>query len=163
MIKMKVLFGATEREITEIIARFVSCLGLSEAAGKIWGALMLAGKPLSQDDIAKLTNYSIGVVSSNLSFLERLGFVVKVGRKGRRSLYASSSTLMDIFEKFFQQVLDVQVTSLLRFLQERMDSLSEATRENAMKILNEYKKIRVAINMIIPLLRKIRHFSPNSI
>ena len=43
--------------------------GLGESAGKIWGTLLLIGRPLTQNEIAEHYGSSPGLVSGNLNVL----------------------------------------------------------------------------------------------
>ncbi|RLE84611.1 MAG: hypothetical protein DRJ39_02840 [Thermoprotei archaeon] len=156
---MMPLFGKAEEEFLDMIARFTSNLGLGEAAGKIWGTLLLVNIPLSQSDISQLTKYSLGIVSMNLSLLERWGLVKKVGRVGKRKVYAATSTIVDLLENFLHRIIDKELSPVISYLQNNIDSFDDSTKRNALKLLGEYKKARLLLKFAIITTKKLRVFS----
>lgn len=61
--------------------------GLPRIAGQIMGLVVLEGGPLSFAEIADKLKVSRGSVSTNTRFLERLGVIERVARRGDRQDY----------------------------------------------------------------------------
>ncbi len=160
---MDISFGKPEKELLNLMSLFTSSIGLGEAAGRVLGALMLAGVPLSQKEISELTEYSPSIVSICLSKLENWGIVRRVGRAGKRKLYATTSTLLDIIEVFFSNIIDKQLSFLTEFIQDHIDSFNEDTKKNAMKILNETRKSRHVLRLTVMLIEKLKSLAPREL
>jgi len=160
---MKVSLSNVEKEFIDMASNLTSNLGIGEAAGRIWATLVLIGKPLSQHELKELTNYSLSVISINLSILERWGLIRRVGKIGKRKLYKAKATLTDILQYFLREISDTKLTPLIRFLDEHIDEFNSSTRKNAQKLLGEYNKARYIIMLYIELIRKIKLFSFNEL
>ena len=78
---------AAEARIHSLFASLTSSLGYSEIHGHIIGALLVEGKPLSMDELAKKTGYSLASVSLSLDLLEFFGVIKKFRLKGNRKIY----------------------------------------------------------------------------
>jgi DNA-binding transcriptional regulator GbsR (MarR family) len=68
-------------------ANFAATLGYSEVHGKIIAALFTAGRPMSLQELAKETNYSLSSISTSVDFLEFIDVVSKERRSGERRVY----------------------------------------------------------------------------
>lgn len=77
----------TESEIIDTFAEISKSLGYSEAHGKILAALLLSGKEICLEDLAKKTRYSPGMISLSLDLLEVIGLIKKVKKPQDRKLY----------------------------------------------------------------------------
>ncbi|MFQ5648160.1 MAG: GbsR/MarR family transcriptional regulator [Candidatus Aenigmatarchaeota archaeon] len=82
---------AIKDKIFSTFADLASSLGYSPIHGKIIGALLVAGEPLSLQDLARETGYSTSMVSLSLDLLEVLGVIKKVKKTADRKLYISLS------------------------------------------------------------------------
>jgi len=82
---------AIKNKIFSTFADLASSLGYSPVHGKIIGALLVAGEPLSLQELAKETGYSSSMVSLSLDLLEVLGVVKKVKKTADRKLYVELS------------------------------------------------------------------------
>jgi len=129
--------------------------GLGESVGRVWGALLLAGHAMTQEQLAESSGYSIGLVSSSLSRLEEMGFVTSIGRQGRKRLYVAVMSFVDALESFLKRFVEVEVTPALGILSEKIHEVKDAEqRSNAEKILIEYRKARVFIDTLLTLMKK---------
>ncbi|RLE94017.1 MAG: hypothetical protein DRN04_04840 [Thermoprotei archaeon] len=151
--KMKAVLTEVEKELLNRLTRLASLLGLNEAAGRIWGVLLLTGGSLSQKEISKLTNYSLGIVSMNLSRLESLGLVKIVKRVGKKKFYAASSSLTDLFKNFVSLIADNHLEALVNHLQNTINSFDDHTKKNAEAILHESKKFKLFLKNLIEKLK----------
>ena len=79
---MKISLSENEKEVINLTSNMISHFGLSEAASRIWATLVLIGKPLSQSDLKELTNYSLSVISTNLSLLGKNRIYKKKRKEG---------------------------------------------------------------------------------
>ena len=66
--------------------------GLSRIAGRIMGLMVIEGGPLSFAELAQRLEVSRGSVSTNTRFLERLGVIERVARRGDRQDYFQLAT-----------------------------------------------------------------------
>lgn len=66
--------------------------GLSRIAGRIMGLMVIEGGPLSFAELAQRLEVSRGSVSTNTRFLERLGIIERVARRGDRQDYFQLAT-----------------------------------------------------------------------
>jgi len=160
---MKVSLRNVEKEFIDLASSLTYSLGIGEAAGKIWATLVLIDKPLSQQELKELTNYSLSVISVNLSILEKWGLIRRVGKIGKRKLYKAKATLIDILQYFLREISDAKLTPLIKFLDEHIDEFNASTRKNALRLLSEYNKARYIIMLYLELIRKIKLFSFNEL
>jgi len=153
--------GTAELEFIFRIAKLSARWGLGEAVGKVLAVLLLSNKPLSQGEISKLTGYSVGQISSNLSLLESLGLVI-YSKEGRRKLYKAAGSLLDVLENFLERTLKNQLSPTVKFVKENLPRFNERTRENAEKLLQEYEKARILLEMNVEYLKKWKNLSPEN-
>ena len=73
-------------KIHSTFAAVASSLGYSEVHGRIISALLVAGKPMSMEELTQQTNYSPASISLSLDLLEIIG-IIKKSRLGKK-LYA---------------------------------------------------------------------------
>lgn len=76
-----------EEKIHSLFASLTTTLGYSEIHGRIIGAMLVEGKPLSMDELAGKTGYSLASVSLSLDLLEFFGVIKKFRIKGNRKIY----------------------------------------------------------------------------
>jgi DNA-binding transcriptional regulator GbsR (MarR family) len=76
-----------EAEILSVFSDLAGSIGYSPIHGKIIGALLVEGEPLSLQELAERTDYSPGMVSLSLDLLEIMGIIKKVRKHGDRKLY----------------------------------------------------------------------------
>ena len=91
--------------------------GLSAVHGRLFGALLLSDEALSQNQLAKQTNYSIPAVSLSLDELTRLRLIKKTRKSGdRKNYYTTDADLVQIFRKFIESIHDEHVVPFNRAL-----------------------------------------------
>lgn len=64
--------------------------GLGALHGRVFGAILLAVDPMTQDEISDFTGYSVPAVSSAIDGLVRVGLVFRQKRQDSRKNYYSS-------------------------------------------------------------------------
>ncbi len=84
-------------QIRSLIKKFLRYLGLDEASSCVYSALVVAGRKLTVDEIAKMTSYSIARVYSSLNNLIENGLVEKHKENGTIK-YSSNLNFVDLFE-----------------------------------------------------------------
>ena len=89
------------RELTKLLYR----IGIPESQGRILSALLLLG-PLTQDYLASLLGYSISTMSENLTALEAKGLVKRVGKIGRKNLYATTKGFSVLVQEHLERFLN---------------------------------------------------------
>ena len=146
-------FSKTEEEFISMMSKLTSRLGLGEAVGKIFTSLLLHGGYLTQDELTQLTGYSTGLISSSLSFLETIGLVTH-RKKGRKKLYKAVRSFLDVLEHFLQEIIERQLSPTINYLKENISSFSEERRRNIEKLLLEYEKAKLLLELNIKCLKK---------
>ncbi|MCD6538287.1 hypothetical protein J7L18_06750 [Candidatus Bathyarchaeota archaeon] len=142
-------------DFISMISKLISKLGLGEAVGKIFTSLLLHGGYLTQDELTRLTGYSTGLISSSLSFLEAIGLVTHK-KKGRKKLYKAVRSILDVLERFFQEIVERQLSSTINYLRKNISCLSEEHRKNMEKLLLECEKARLLLELNIKCLRQMK-------
>ncbi|HLD38741.1 MAG TPA: hypothetical protein VJB05_00320 [archaeon] len=77
-----------EEKIHSTFASVAASLGYSEVHGRIISALLVAGQPLSLEELTQQTKYSPASISLSLDLLEIIGIIKKMKDRGDRKLYA---------------------------------------------------------------------------
>ncbi|MFC2142798.1 GbsR/MarR family transcriptional regulator [Candidatus Aenigmatarchaeota archaeon] len=76
-----------EKKIFSTFSDVANALGYSPLHGGIIGALLVKDRPMSLQEIATETGYSISMISLSLDLLEVLGTIKRVKKTGDRKLY----------------------------------------------------------------------------
>ncbi len=104
--------------------------GLTSAHGRVFGALLLAKKPLTQKEISEMTKYSIPAISLALDDLANHGLVRGKKIKGKREkVYTITGDLTKMFRNFIKNVKEEQVEPFLKIL----SNLPETPGTNKLK------------------------------
>jgi DNA-binding transcriptional regulator GbsR (MarR family) len=92
--------------------------GLGALHGRVFGALLLAVDPMTQDEISEFTGYSVPAVSSAIDELVRVGLVYKQKRQdSRKNHYSSKANLDEIMRMMLKTIHDDYVLVVLSQLQ----------------------------------------------
>jgi DNA-binding transcriptional regulator GbsR (MarR family) len=92
--------------------------GLGALHGRVFGAILLAVEPMTQDEISEFTGYSVPAVSSAIDELVRFGLVTKQKRQdSRKNYYASRANLDEIMRMALKTIHDDYVQVVLNQLQ----------------------------------------------
>ena len=149
-----------EAEIIDTFAAVSQSLGYSEVHGKILAALLLEGKPLCLEMIAKKTRYSISMISLSIDLLEVIGLIKKMKKPNDRRLYLEmTGDLVEalktaIMLKLSKGFADVQ-TNFLRYKDEIGRTKSGAEKEHLLKSLERLEKETKRIEKYVSELSKI--------
>lgn len=127
--------------------------GLGESAGKIWGTLLLIGRPLTQKEIAEHCGYSLGLVSRNLNVLSHLGIVHYSGRKVHEKLYKPTTSFIGTFEKLVLNFMETEVNPIIDLLgQIKSDEKDKDVRSGIEDLIGDYRKMLVFLNFFNKIL-----------
>ncbi|MEM7819411.1 MAG: hypothetical protein QXD48_01115 [Candidatus Aenigmatarchaeota archaeon] len=103
-----------EDKIYTTFASVASSIGYSEVHGRIIAALLVAGKPLSLNELCKLTKYSPSSISLSLDLLELIGIIKKMKNRGDRKLYVRlDGDLLEGLRKAFLFKLQKEINATL--------------------------------------------------
>jgi len=149
-----------EKDIYSTFAGIANSIGYSEIHGRIIGALLVGGKTLSLQELAKKTGYSPSTLSLSLDLLEFLGMIKKVKEVGDRRLYVElNGDLLGGLKKAFVIRIQKSVTETLKNFEEYkglLESSSDPEKEKVMKSLNILEKEVKRVDKYINLLSKLR-------
>jgi len=145
-----------EKDIYSSFANLASTIGYSEIHGRIIAALMVSGKKLSLQDLAKKTGYSISTLSLSLDLLEFFGMIKKIKNAGDRKLYIElHGDLLEGLKKAFVVRIQKSVNDSLRRFSEYKENLKVSKskdRKKVMDVLNilegEIKRLDKYINLL---------------
>jgi len=92
--------------------------GLGALHGRVFGAILLAVDPMTQDEISEFTGYSVPAVSSAMDELVRVGLVFKQKRQdSRKNYYSSRANLDELMRMMLKTIHDDYVLVVLNQLQ----------------------------------------------
>lgn len=141
-------------EFMRRLGKATSRWGWGESVGCVWGALLVSGA-MTQDQLVKVSGFSVALVSSSLSWLEERGFVTSAGRRGRKRLYVAVLSFVDALESFLRRFIDIDITPAVEVLSKRIHEIKDVEqRSNAERILEEYQKGKVFIDTLLNLMKK---------
>jgi len=141
-------------EFMRRLGKATSRWGWGESVGCVWGALLVSGT-MTQDQLVKVSGFSVALVSSSLSWLEERGFVTSAGKQGRKRLYVPLMSFVGALESFLRRFVDVDVTPAVEVLSGRIHEIKDAEqRLNAERIIEEYQKGRAFIDTLLSLMKK---------
>lgn len=146
-------FGIAEQEFILMMSKLTSKWGLGEAVGRIFASLLLHGGYLTQEELRKLTGYSTGLISSSLALLESMGLVT-YRKRGRRKMYKAAGSLLDVVEHFLREIIERQLSPTISYLKENLSNFREEGRKNIEKLLREYEKTKLLLELNIDYLKK---------
>jgi len=145
-----------EKKIYSTFAEVASSIGYSPLHGKIIGALLVSGQPVSLQKLAKKTGYSASMVSLSLDLLEVIGTIKKIKKESDRQLYIGLQG--DLLESLKNAILirvKKAITSSLSDFESSKRQLKEiegAEREGLVKTIEilekEIKRLEKYVNLL---------------
>ncbi len=122
--------GDVNKKIFATFASVASALGFSEVHGMIIGAILVANRPLSLQEIAKRTGYSLSSISISIDLLELVGIVRKIKNLGDRKIYVKlEGDLIESLKKAF--MLKIQKEMFLTKME--LEKYKAGTKDTNMK------------------------------
>ncbi len=115
--------AAAQAPLIDALAQTFALYGWSETMGRIYGLLLFAEAPLSQDELSALLGVSKATVNTGLRSLETLHFVHRVGKitgegGGRPRLFYEAEP---DFKKVFQELLHQNVEREVAFMSQGVE------------------------------------------
>ncbi len=106
-----------EEELLDQLEMIFRARGLTSAHGRVFGALLLSKKPLTQKEIASITSYSIPAVSLALEDLAKHGLVRGKKTPGKREkVYLVTGNLSQMLRNFLKTLKTENVEPFLQLL-----------------------------------------------
>ncbi|MFA4820204.1 MAG: hypothetical protein WC613_04590 [Candidatus Aenigmatarchaeota archaeon] len=133
-----------EEKIHSTFASVAASLGYSEVHGRIISALLVAGQPLSLEELTQQTKYSPASISLSLDLLEIIGIVKKMKDRGDRKLYAKLDG--DLIE-------GVRNAMMLKLQKEITNTLDELNT-----IRNSDAKTKKAVSAVEKEVRRLQEY-----
>jgi DNA-binding transcriptional regulator GbsR (MarR family) len=120
-------------------------MGYSEVHGRIIAALLMTGKPLSLQELCKMTRYSSASISLSLDLLELVGIIKKIKNPGDRKLYVRiEGDLLEGLRKAFlfklEKEIEATLTELENYKSDKEAKALVGTLEKEVRRLDEYVK-----------------------
>ena len=149
-----------EEKIYSTFSEVASSIGYSPLHGRIIGVLLVKGKPLSLQELAKETGYSTSMISLSLDLLEVLGVIKKVKKTADRQLYITlQGDLLEILKSAIVTKVTKSVSNTLAdFDESRKDlkSLPAEQRKETERTLDILEKEIKRLDRYMRLLGKMR-------
>jgi len=148
-----------KREFVEKYIKLWKSFGFNETIGRIYGELFFAEKPLTMEEIAKRTGYSVSTVCNAMSIIEQLMDVKKFKKPGSKRVYFQCEhNLLISLDKIVKKAWRSEVKYMLSMLREAEEKLSNEKTEKA-KMYKEYiSTMRKDYEMIDSFLEAVINF-----
>ena len=124
--------------------------GMARSAGRIFGLLLVSGRPYSLDELAEKLQQSKASVSTNCRMLEQLGFLQRVGSLGdRRDFYRAEA---DPWERMLRVAQtrwrDMQQVFALEGRRRMLEAerFHEMLIEGCDRLLEDWRQVRAEID-----------------
>lgn len=117
--------------------------GMGDVHGRVFGALILSPRALTQDEISSYTGYSVPAVSAALDDLDRLGYIQKSKRQNSRKNYYSRKLDLDAaFRGFIQAIHDQYIIPTFEKLNQSEGLLRKNDPEvqEHLEVIKRYRK-----------------------
>lgn len=145
-----------EEKIYSTFSDIASSIGYSPLHGKIIGVLLVHGKEMSLQELAKETGYSASMISLSLDLLELLGVIKRVKKTGDRNLYIilKGDLLESLKNAIILRVKKSIDSTLIDFGKSRQDlkKLKGEERQRMLKTMDilekEIKRLGRYINLL---------------
>ena len=131
-----------ETKLLTTFASVASSIGYSEVHGRIIGALIVAQKNLSLQELAKKTGYSLAAISLSLDLLELVGIVKKVKNPNDRKLYAKleGDVIQGLRNALIFKIQKEIISTLAEFERHKSDTKMKPVIANLEKEINRLGK-----------------------
>ncbi|MEM2933451.1 MAG: transcriptional regulator, TrmB [Methanocellales archaeon] len=112
--------------------------GMGDVHGRVFGALILFPRALTQDEISSYTGYSVPAISAALDDLDRMGFIQKSKKQNsRKNFYSSKLDLDAAFRGFIQAIHDQYIIPAFEKLNQ-----SEILKKNDLEVQEHLEVIK---------------------
>ena len=138
------------KKIFATFGNVASSLGFSEVHGMIIGAVLVANRPLSLQDIAKRTGYSLSSISVSIDLLELVGVVRKIKNLGDRKIYVKlEGDLIESLKKAFMLKIQKEIFLTKAELGKYRSAAKDQNMKRTVEILErEVNRLQAYINRL---------------
>ena len=138
-------------KIHSTFSSVATSMGYNEVHGRIISALMVAGKPLSSEEIRKERGYSPSAVSLSLDLLELVGIVKKMKTAGDRRVYAQmdGDLLEGLRNAFFFKIKKNIASTLSEFEKHKAHNHDAETLKTIESLEHEVRRFDEYINRLM--------------
>lgn len=131
-----------ESRIHSTFVNIASSLGYSEVNGRIISALLAENKPLSLQDLANKTGYSLSSVSIALDLLEIIGVVKKTKEFGDRRVFVRlDGDLLEGLRNALLLKLQKEIAATLEEFSKYKDTGNERTQNMVTRLEKEVLRL----------------------
>lgn len=149
-----------EEKIYSTFSDVAGSIGYSPLHGKIIAVLLVKGKEMSLQELAKETGYSSSMVSLSLDLLEVLGVVKKIKKTADRNLYiALQGDLLECLKNAMILKVKKSIVSTLNEFEENKKNLKKLDKRERQRIEKTIQILRKEIKRLeryIDMLSRIR-------
>ncbi len=137
-------------KIHSTFAAVATSMGYNEVHGRIISVLMVAGRPLSSEEISNETGYSPSAISLSLDLLELVGIVKKIKNAGDRRVYAQmDGDLLEGLRNAFFFKIKKNIASTLSEFEKHRQSSDKETLQTIEALEHEVRRFGEYINNLI--------------
>ena len=133
-------FSELEQELMDHGGIIAKRWGFGEPLGRVFVAMLVSEKLLSQKGIAKSTGYSLSLVSPTLKMIESLKMVRSVRGEGKERLYEPVVSFIEGASIMLSEFLERDVKPALKKL-DSFDKKELKKRKNLMKVVRNFKML----------------------
>lgn len=143
-----------DKKIITLVQRILSRWGFSHREGLVYATLLLSKKPLSIEEITKITNLSRSSVSTSLSILTK-EYMVNERKEGRIKLF---TPIPAFYEKFLEQpeeLLERELNPLLEKLEKMLKTVGDKEYDSKINsFINDLRLLKTLLRQIIEIERR---------
>jgi DNA-binding transcriptional regulator GbsR (MarR family) len=148
-----------ENKILTTFAGVASAIGYAPLHGKIIGVLLVKDRPVSLQELAKDTGYSLSMISLSLDFLEVLEVIKKLKKSGDRKLYVElQGDLLEILKKAIIIRVNKTITDSLTDYKEdkkQIDALNSEESKRVTKTIDVLEANLIRLKGYVDLLSEL--------
>ncbi len=148
------------KKILSVFGQVASSIGYSSLHGKIIAVLTVKVRPVSLQEVARETGYSISMISLSLDLLEVLGVIKKIKKTADRKLYIQlNGDLLEILKNAIVIKVEKSVGGSLSEFEEIKKNLGEldsGEREDVERALHVLESQLMRLNSYVGMLSKIK-------
>src|SRR3989338_436627 len=139
-----------KKNIYNTFAGVASALGYSEIHGTIIAALLPKKKPVSLDEISKMTGYSLSSISLSIDLLELLGIARKIKNTGDRKIYVQlEGDVIEVLKTVFLLKIKKSIASVESDMRKiKFESADAETREIIKKLYYELARFKKYVDKL---------------
>lgn len=130
---------ALEKDFIDLYRDLGKMKGWDDLTSRIIGILYLSPDPISMEELAKKTGYSLASISNKMKLLEPLGFITRRCKPGSKKCYF-------YFQKDFYKIMKDQFikaqTVGFHMVVERVDVILD-THQDKVKSAEDKKRIKI--------------------